>query len=104
MELPPNISFGTIPNVIPSQLVRASDHSGFVEATLTKMEQPVEWLIHRLDSRPVVIIYDYFLFWVPELGNKRNIPVASLCPISAKVFSMQVHYHLLVQNGHLPVL
>ncbi|KAL1816459.1 hypothetical protein DCAR_0520858 [Daucus carota subsp. sativus] len=101
--LPPNISFGTIPNVLPSELVRAADHSGFYKAILTKMEEPVECLIRQLDSRPLVIIYDYFLSWVPGLGNKRNIPVAALSPMSARMFSMFMHHHLLVQNGDLPV-
>lgn len=102
-KLPPNISFGTIPNVIPSELVRAADHPGFVEATLTNMEEPVEQVIDGLDSRPVVIIYDVFLGWVPGVGNRRNIPVASLWPMSATVFSIFKHTHLLVQNGHFPL-
>lgn len=102
-ELPPNLSLATIPNVIPSELVRAADHPGFVEATLTNMEEPVEQLIDLLDSRPVVIIYDVFLGWVPTVGNRRNIPVASLCPMSATVFSMFKHSDLLLRNGHLPV-
>ncbi|KAL8158271.1 UDP-glycosyltransferase 87A1-like [Apium graveolens] len=102
-KLPANISYETIPNVIPSELVRASDHSGFFKAVQTKMEEPVEWLIHRLDSRPVVIIFDFFMFWVPRLGIKVNIPVASLVPVSAQVFSMFMHYHLLEQKGDIPV-
>ncbi|KAK1398670.1 UDP-glycosyltransferase 87A1 [Heracleum sosnowskyi] len=102
-ELPPNISFGTIPNVIPSELVRAANHQGFVEATLTKMEGPVEQVIDGLDSRPMVIIYDLFLGWVAGVGNRRNIPVASLWPMSATVFSIFKHTDLLVQNGHFPV-
>lgn len=103
-ELPPNISLGTIPNVIPSELVRAADHPGFVEATLTNMEEPVEQVIEGLDSRPVVIIYDTFLGWVPAVGNRRNIPVASFWPMSATVFSIFKHTHLLDQNGHFPVI
>lgn len=102
-DLPPNISFGTIPNVIPSELVRAADHPAFVEATLTNMEEPIEQLLDTLGSRPVVIIYDVFLGWVPGLGRRRNVPVASLWPMSATVFSMFKHNHLLLRNGHLPV-
>lgn len=102
-EMPNNIIFGTIPNVLPSELVRAADFSGFVQATLTKMEEPVEGLIGQLDLRPRLIIYDMFLMWIPGVGNRMNIPVASFWPMSATVFSMYQHRHLLVQNGHFPV-
>lgn len=101
---PANIQFGTIPNVIPSELVRATDHPSFIEATLTKMEGPVERLLDRIDSPARVIMYDAFLTWVNGMGNRRNIPVAAVWPMSATVFSMFSHYHLLHQNGHLPII
>ncbi|KAK1398672.1 hypothetical protein POM88_008535 [Heracleum sosnowskyi] len=68
-DMPHNINFGTIPNVLPSELVRAADFSGFCEATLTKMEEPVEQLIEQLDLRPVLIIYDLFVMWIPGVGG-----------------------------------
>lgn len=102
-EVPHNIIFGTIPNVLPSELVRAADFSGFFEATLTKMEEPVERLIDQLDVRPMLIIYDMFLMWITGVGNRRNISVASFWPMSATVFSMFHHRNLLEQNGHFPI-
>lgn len=102
-EMPHNISFGTIPNVLPSELVRAADFSGFYEATLTKMEEPVEQLIGQLSLRPVLIIYDLFLMWIPGVGIRMNIPVASFWTMSATVLSMFQHRDLLVKNGHFPV-
>lgn len=102
-EVPHNLTFGTIPNVLPSELVRAADFSGFFEATLTKMEEHVARLIDHLALRPMLIIYDFFLMWIPEVGNRMNIPVASFWPMSATVFSMYQYRHLLVQNGHFPV-
>ncbi|KAK4856643.1 hypothetical protein QYF36_019603 [Acer negundo] len=46
---PDNIQFGTIPNVKPSELSRAKDFSGFVEAVATKTEAPFEELLDRFE-------------------------------------------------------
>ncbi|XP_028214873.1 UDP-glycosyltransferase 87A1-like isoform X2 [Glycine soja] len=100
---PDNIGFATIPNVIPSEHGRASDFVGFFESVMTKMEAPFEELLHRLQPLPTLIIYDTYLFWVVRVANSRNIPVASFWPMSASVFAVFKHYHLLQQNGHYPV-
>lgn len=99
---PDNMQFQTIPNVIPSELVRAADHPGFIKATSTEMKAPVELLIEGLRPKPVVIIYDAFLTWVGSIP--ASISMAAFWPMSATVFSMFLHYHLLCQNCHLPVL
>lgn len=99
---PDNIQFQTIPNVIPSELVRAADHPGFIKATSTEMKAPVELVIEGLQPKPVVILYDPFLTW--GLSIQGNIPTAAFWPMSATAFSMVLHYHLLCQNRHLPLL
>ncbi|KAM7496403.1 hypothetical protein LguiA_020817 [Lonicera macranthoides] len=99
---PSTVSFCAIPNVIPSELVRAGDFPGFVEAVMTKMEAPVERLLARLEPPASLMISDTFLTWAMELGNRKNIPVASFWPLSATVFSIYYHFDLLVQNGHHP--
>ncbi|KAL0436162.1 UNVERIFIED_CONTAM: UDP-glycosyltransferase 87A2 [Sesamum radiatum] len=101
-EKPPSIRFATIPNVLPSELARAVDMTSFVEATQTKMEEPFERLLDRLDAPVNIIIADTFLNWAVDVGNRRNIPVASLWPMPASVFSIFYHFHLLADNGHFP--
>ncbi|KAL6979038.1 7-deoxyloganetin glucosyltransferase [Sarracenia purpurea var. burkii] len=97
---PENIRFATIPNVIPSEIGRAADFPGFIEAVTTKLEEPFERLLDRLHPpTPTVIIYDTSLMWVIEVGNRRNIPVASFWPMSASVFTVCHHFDLLVKNG-----
>ncbi|KAL3649165.1 hypothetical protein CASFOL_005568 [Castilleja foliolosa] len=97
--LSPHFSFRTIPNVIPSEIGRAKDFLGFYEAALTKMEEPVQQLLDRLElPKPSVIIYDTFLSWAVTMGNKKNIPVASFYPMSATVFSIFHHFHLITSN------
>lgn len=100
-NLPENIKYATIPNVIPSEFGRANDFTAFVKATLTKMENPVEKLIDELMMKPNVIVYDTYLSWVIGLGNRRNIPVASFFTMSATMFSICYHMDLLAQNEHL---
>ncbi|KAL5102312.1 hypothetical protein RYX36_006639 [Vicia faba] len=100
---PNNIQFATIPNVIPSEEGRANDFLNFIEAVVTKMEEPFERLLDRLEPPPTVIIYDTFLFWVVRVANRRNIPVASFWPMSASFFLVLKHYHLLELNGDYPV-
>ncbi|XP_054799088.1 UDP-glycosyltransferase 87A1-like [Prosopis cineraria] len=100
---PQNVQFSTIPNVIPSELDRAADLVGFVEAVLTKMEAPFEQLLDRLEPPPTLIIHDTLLFWVVGVGNRRNIPVASFWTMSASFLSVFQRYHLLEQHGHYPI-
>ncbi|KAH6803534.1 hypothetical protein C2S51_031781 [Perilla frutescens var. frutescens] len=101
-EKPPNIRFATIPNVLPPELDRAADMPSFVGATQTKMGEPFERLMERLDEPVNFIIADTFLFWAVEFGNRRNIPVASLWPMPASVFSVFYHFDLVERNGHHP--
>ncbi|KAI3667792.1 hypothetical protein L6452_42861 [Arctium lappa] len=98
---PTNISFATIPNVIPSELNRGADFAGFFNSTLTKLEEPVEQLLRRMEIPATVLIYDTYLMWILDLGERMNIPVASFFTMSATVFSMSYHYDLLLQNGHV---
>ncbi|KAK7300881.1 hypothetical protein RJT34_11732 [Clitoria ternatea] len=100
---PDNIRFASIPNVIPSEHVRANDFASFLEAVMTKMEAPFDHLLDRLQPAPTIIIYDTYLFWVVRVANRRNIPVASFFPMSASFFAVLKHYHLLEQNGHFPI-
>lgn len=107
---PHNIRFRTLPNTIPSEHGRANDFAGFLEAVFTKMEAPFEELLDRLllddDEQPAAavtaIIADTYLPWVVDVGNRRNIPVASLWTMSALVFSVFHHFELLERNGHFP--
>lgn len=98
---PANIRLVTIPNVIPSEIGRAKDWPGFIRATLTKLQAPVEQLLNRLEPpKPNVIVHDTYLKWMVGLGNRRNIPVASFWTQSATVFSIFHHLDLVIQNGH----
>ena len=99
---PDNIRFGTIPNVIPSELVRAADVYSFTKATRTKLEAPFVRLLDQLEPPVTVIVADTFLFWAVGVGNRRNIPVASFWPMSQSMFTIMQHADLFVKNGHLP--
>ncbi|KAL1557481.1 7-deoxyloganetin glucosyltransferase [Salvia divinorum] len=101
-EKPPSIRLAAIPNVLPSELERAADMPSFVGATQTEMAGPFERLIGRFDVPIRFLIADTFLFWAVEFGNRRNIPVASLWPMPASVFSVFYHFDLLRRNGHHP--
>lgn len=102
--LPTNLRLTAIPQVVPSEIGRAKDWAGFVRAALTKMEEPVEELLDRIQlPKPCVIISDTFMKWVVEMGNRRNIPVASFWTQSATVFSILRHFDLIVQHGHFGV-
>ncbi|KAI3898978.1 hypothetical protein MKW92_033202 [Papaver armeniacum] len=107
--LPPEIQLRSIPNVIPSELVRGLDHSGFLEAVYTKMEAPFEQFLDQLQQNVnsgvavTAIIADTILSWAVFAGNRRNIPVISLWPMSASMFSIFHHIDLLAQNGHYPI-
>ncbi|KAI3434261.1 uncharacterized protein J3R85_006727, partial [Psidium guajava] len=101
-QRPSNISFATIPNVLPSERVRAQHFSEFVEAVFTKMEAPFEEVLHRLRPLPTLIMADVFLIWAVGVGNRRNIPVALFWPTAASNFSFFYHLQLLEQKGYLP--
>ncbi|XP_068337125.1 UDP-glycosyltransferase 87A1-like [Pyrus communis] len=98
-----NIRLATIPNVVPSELVRAADMYCFIEAIMTKMEAPFERLMDRLEPPPSLIVADTFLPWAVRVGNRRSIPAASFWPMPASFFSVFQHFHLLAENGHFPV-
>ncbi|KAF7120809.1 hypothetical protein RHSIM_Rhsim13G0046300 [Rhododendron simsii] len=100
---PDCIRFATIPNVLPSELVRAADMVSFIEAILTKIEEPFEGILDRLEAPADVIVADTFLPWAVDVGRRRNIPVASFWPMPVTVFSMFYHFDLLAQNRHFPV-
>ncbi|KAI3434259.1 uncharacterized protein J3R85_006725 [Psidium guajava] len=100
---PDAVRFATIPNVIPSERVRAENFPVFIEAVMTKMEAPVEQLLDRLERPVTTILADTYLFWAVRIGNKREIPVGSFWTMSASVFSVFRHFDLLVQNNHFPI-
>lgn len=101
---PPNISFATIPNVLPSEKDRGKDVVGFVMAAFTRLEAPIERLLDGGGLRPPdFIIADAITPWVSEFGGRRNIPVAHIWTMSASVYSVFSHFDLLVQNGHFPI-
>ncbi|XP_058744698.1 UDP-glycosyltransferase 87A1-like [Vicia villosa] len=91
---PDNISFLSISNVVPSELIRGRDQLGFIEAVMTKMEEPFEEVLYLFDHPPSIIVYDTFLYWVVGVGNRKNIPVASFWTMSASVFSVLSNQHL----------
>ncbi|KAM3739986.1 hypothetical protein ACB098_08G064900 [Castanea mollissima] len=70
--MPDNIRFSTIPNVIPSELVRAADFYSFLRSYHDKVGSSV---------------FDTVLSWVVGVGNRRNIPVASFWTMSPSMFT-----------------
>ncbi|KAF7848162.1 hypothetical protein BT93_L2236 [Corymbia citriodora subsp. variegata] len=100
---PANISLAAIPNVLPSELVRAQHYDEFIDAVFTKMGGPFEELLDRLQPVPTVIVADTFLSWALRAGKQRNIPVALFCPSAAWDFSFFYHFHLFEQHGHFPL-
>ncbi|XP_068338403.1 UDP-glycosyltransferase 87A1-like [Pyrus communis] len=100
---PDNVVFATIPNVIPSEIGRGADSPGFYETVLRKIRAPVEDLLDRLEPPVAALIADTYLVWSVEIGNLRNIPVASLWTMSASVYSVFHFFDLLVQHRHFPV-
>ncbi|KAF4359223.1 hypothetical protein F8388_005332 [Cannabis sativa] len=104
-----NIRFQTLPNVIPSEHVRANQLADFYEAVATKLEAPFEELLVDLDNDKVrlppvrVIVSDSLLGWPVEVGGRRNIPVASFWPLSGCMFSVLYHFDRFKQNGHFPI-
>ncbi|KAF8068491.1 hypothetical protein N665_1148s0008 [Sinapis alba] len=101
---PDKIHFATFPNLIPSELVRANNFTGFIDAIYTNLEEPFEHLLDRLSSPPpTVIISDTFVVWAVSVGTRRNIPVASFWTESATILSLFIHSDLLAAHGHFPV-
>ncbi|KAJ3703053.1 hypothetical protein LUZ61_006758 [Rhynchospora tenuis] len=102
---PPELNFMMIPNCIPSEHGRGKDHKGFVKAVFTKMTEPVEKLLDRLEPVPQAIIADTALHWAVEVGNRRGIPVCSLFTMSAAFFSVRLNLEKLppLENPHSPV-
>ncbi|KAH9619798.1 hypothetical protein KSS87_010525 [Heliosperma pusillum] len=101
--LPPNLRFSSVPQVIPSELGRAVDFPGFLEAVLTKLEDPFDRLLDQLQLPASLIIYDSYLVWAVGVGNRRNIPVATFFTVSASVATVFVHFDLLVKHGQFPL-
>ncbi|ERN01324.1 hypothetical protein AMTR_s00002p00256070 [Amborella trichopoda] len=90
-EPPPNVRLLSIPNVLPSEVSRAADVTGFMEAVHTNMEEPAD---HRLLSSietVSLIIADMFISWAADVAWRRGIPVALLYPMAATVFSCSCH-------------
>ncbi|KOM47325.1 hypothetical protein LR48_Vigan07g102900 [Vigna angularis] len=100
---PDSIELRSIPNVVPSELTRTNEHLGFLEPVMTKMEAPFEELLRCLQLPPTAIVADTLLYWAVVVGIRRNIPVASFWTMSASMFFVLYHHHLLDQNGHYPV-
>ncbi|KAH7542764.1 hypothetical protein FEM48_Zijuj02G0109300 [Ziziphus jujuba var. spinosa] len=88
---PDNIRFSSIPNVVPSERVRAANMTAFFDAVMSQMEAPFERLLDRLEPPPSVILADTYLLWAVGLGNRRNIRVSSFWPMSASMFSIFQH-------------
>uniref|UniRef100_A0A1J3JZ60 UDP-glycosyltransferase 87A2 n=1 Tax=Noccaea caerulescens TaxID=107243 RepID=A0A1J3JZ60_NOCCA len=98
---PDRIHFATLPNLIPSELVRANDFTGFVDAVHTRLEEPFERLLDGLNSPPpTAIIADTYVIWAANVGARRNIPVVSLWTMSATILSFFLHSDLLITHGH----
>jgi len=90
---PENIRFASIPNVVPSEQVRAADMDTFVEAVFTKMEAPFERLLDQIVPPPSVIVADTFLFWAVDVGRRRSrcsntsifLPKTDIFPLTSQV-------------------
>ncbi|KAG5396773.1 hypothetical protein IGI04_018587 [Brassica rapa subsp. trilocularis] len=98
---PDRIRFSTLPNLIPSELVRANNFNGFVDAVHTLLEEPFERLLDGLNSPPpTVIISDTYVVWAVRVGEQRNIPVVSFWTMSATILSLFLHSDLLISHDH----
>ncbi|KAJ8635499.1 hypothetical protein MRB53_009766 [Persea americana] len=100
---PPNLLFRSIPNVIPSELVRGADIAGFVHAVDTKMEAPFERLLEGLEPKVSCIVADTYMPWAVTVGRRWNVAVASLWPMAPSMFSISYHLDLFKSNGHFPI-
>ncbi|KFK43862.1 hypothetical protein AALP_AA1G183500 [Arabis alpina] len=98
---PDRIHFATLPDLIPSELIRANDFPGFVDAVQTRLEEPFERLLDCLNSPlPTAIIADTYILWAVRVGTRKNIPVVSLWTMSATILSFFLHSDLLITHGH----
>ena len=98
---PDRIRFSALPNLIHSELVRANNFNGFVDAVHTLLEEPFERLLDGLNSPPpTVIISDTYVVWVVRVGEQRNIPVVSFWTMSATILSLFLHSDLLISHDH----
>jgi len=99
---PESIRFATIPNVAPPEREKTIDNFHlFYEAAITKMEAPFEQLLDQLELPVNVIVGDVELRWPVDVGNRRNIPVASLWTMSASFYSMLHHLEVFSRHQHL---
>lgn len=95
---PNNIRFASIPNVIPSERLKAADFPGFYEAVMTKMEAPFDQLLDRLEPPVTSILADIEVLWGTKIGNRRNIPVSLLWTMSATFFSLLYFFNRFAEN------
>ncbi|KAJ8751283.1 hypothetical protein K2173_016464 [Erythroxylum novogranatense] len=101
-EPKPNVvRFITIPNVVPSERLKAVDFPRFYESVMTKMEAPFQQLLDRIEPPVTAIIGDIELRWSIEVGNRRNIPVAALWTMSSSFLSMLYDFDLFRKNQNL---
>lgn len=98
---PTNIRFVLIPKGISSLLVHATSMLAYVNAISTSLEGPFEQLLDRLEPPATTIIADTFLPHTVAVGNRRNIPVASVWPMSAMVLS---GHHSGISSTRIPGL
>ncbi|GAB2282078.1 hypothetical protein Dimus_016635 [Dionaea muscipula] len=104
-----SICFATIPNVIPSEQGRGSDHAGFMEAVLEKMQEPIERVLDGIVAEEaaaaarVTVVADSFVPWAVDLGRRKGLPVASFWPASVASFTVFSHWDLIANQGHYPV-
>ncbi|KAL0016230.1 hypothetical protein SO802_003299 [Lithocarpus litseifolius] len=87
---PNNIRFASIPNVVPPESLRSADFTGFYAAVMTKMEAPFEELLDQLEHPVDAMLGDVELPWTISVGNRRNIPVASVSTMPAVFFFFNV--------------
>ena len=57
---------------------------------MTKLEAPFVQLLDQLELPVTVIMADTVLSWVVGVGNRRNIPVASLWTMSPSMLSTTI--------------
>ncbi|KAI5003237.1 hypothetical protein ZWY2020_030397 [Hordeum vulgare] len=92
---PPGVRLRAIPNVIPSEHGRASDHAGFLDAVAAEMEAPFERLLDRLreeEGEVAALLADSYVSWVVGVGDRRGVPVCSLFPMPASFFAAYYHF------------
>ena len=92
-----NIRFVSIPNVLPSERNRGSDMPAFLTAVNTKMGDPFEEMLDKMEVPVKLIIFDATMNWPCGVAKKRNIPIAMYWPMSALMFSV-VHYVDLIES------